>query len=165
MMKQMKSLATPTPSSRLETFAKRLVELLPQLIRGLAQRESNLLSKGEITLPQLWALEYLSREGAVPMNRLARFLKISRPNATHLADRLIAQGLIRRIANPMDRRMVQLTLTPKGERALRTIWDQKRRMIEEIFGQLKEEERWRYLKTIERVVEILRQKEGKEPVR
>jgi DNA-binding MarR family transcriptional regulator len=82
-----------------------------------------------------------------------------------LADRLIAQGLIRRIANPMDRRVVQLTLTPKGERALRTIWDQKRRMIEEIFGQLKEEERWRYLKTIERVVEILRQKEGKEPVR
>lgn len=145
----------PAPSSDLRQFGQRMIELLPQMIRGFAQRESNHLSRGKITLPQLWVLECLSRQTNSPMNTLARFLRISRPAATHLVDRLIAQGLVGRAGDPKDRRVVRVHLTSKGRRVLANIWDQKRRMLMEVFGQIEPTDRTQYLRILERVVEIL----------
>lgn len=143
------------PPLTLNQFGRRMVELLPQMIRGFAQRESNYLSRGKITLPQLWVLEFLSRQGISRMNELARFLRISRPAATSLADRLISQGLVDRAGDARDRRVVQLSLTPKGKRILGEIWDEKRRMLLQVFGQIPTVDRFQYLRTLERVVAIL----------
>ena len=140
-----------------EQFGDRMIELLPQLIRGLAQYEHNYLSRGEITLPQLWVLEYLSRHGNSPMNSLAKFLKISRPAATGLIDRLIVQGLVRRQGDKHDRRIVRVTLTAKGKRIISDIWDQKRRTIMKVFGQISPSDRMQYIAILERVVTRLTQ--------
>lgn len=138
-----------------ERFGQRVVTLLPQMIRGFARRESNYLSRGKITLPQLWVLEHLSRASDRPMNELARFLGISRPAATGLADRLIAQGLVRRREDPRDRRVVRVNLTPKGRKIQANLWEQKRRMLVEVFGKISPPDRAQYLATLERVVAIL----------
>ena len=138
-----------------EQFGKKMVELLPRLVRGIASRESNYLSKGKITLPQLWALEYLSREGDRPVNELARFLRISRPAATGLTDRLISQGLIRRQGDSRDRRVVQIGATPKGKRIVAHIWTQKSRMFAEFFEPISEPERAQYLAILQKVVKNL----------
>lgn len=139
----------------IDQFGKQIVVLLPRMIRGFARRESNYLSKGKITLPQLWVLEYLSRNQEAPMNQLAQFLRISRPAATGLADRLIAQGLVSRQGDLRDRRIVRVALTPKGARILSNIWDQKRRMLQEVFGQIPASDRDRYLAILEQVSKIL----------
>ena len=134
---------------------------MPQLIRGFARQEHNYLSRGEITLPQLWALEYLARRQAssrrcvCPMNELARFLDISRPSATGLIHRLIRQALASRQHDTRDRRVVRVGITTKGLRILKEIWDQKRRTVTAVFGQLSAADRTQYLATLERVVEIL----------
>ncbi|MEI7998127.1 MAG: MarR family transcriptional regulator, partial [Candidatus Omnitrophota bacterium] len=77
-------------------FSKRMIELMPACIRGFHSYESNYLSQGHISLPQFWALEYLSRQGPTLMNEIASFLNISRPAATGLIDRLIASKLVSR---------------------------------------------------------------------
>lgn len=136
-------------------FGERIVVLLPRMIRGFARRESNYLSEGRITLPQLWVLEYLSRNKEAPMNQLARFLRISRPAATGLADRLIAQGLVSRQGDLRDRRVIRVALTAKGAKILSNIWNQKRRMLQEVFGQIPAADRARYLAILERVTKIL----------
>ena len=138
-----------------EQFGNRMIELLPQMIRGFAERESNYLSRGKITLPQLWVLEHLSRREVCPMNELARFLRASRPAATGMADRMIVQGLITRQDDPKDRRVVRIRLTAKGHRILKTIWDQKRRMLVEVFGRISPQRREQYLMTLGQVVQIL----------
>ena len=132
-----------------------MITLLPQLIRGFARRESNYLSRGKITLPQLWVMEHLSRRKECPMNELAGFLRISRPAATGLADRLIAQGLVSREGDRADRRIVRVNLTPKGRKILTHIWEQKRRMLVDVFGRLSAQDRARYLAILEQVVEVL----------
>ena len=132
-----------------------MVELLPQMIRGFAQRESNYLSRGKITLPQLWVLEYLSRQGDADLNEIARFLRISRPAVTSLVDRLISQNLVGRAGDPADRRVVRVHLTLKGKRVLADIWDEKRRMLMEVFGKIPPPDRTQYLHTLEQVVAIL----------
>ena len=141
----------------LDRFGRRMIALLPQLVRGFHRHESNYLSRGEITLPQLWALEHLSRQpGGCPMNALAKFLRVSRPAATGLINRLIAQRLVRRAHDVVaDRRIVRVAITAKGQQILDNIWEQKRRMIVDVFGQISPRDRAQYLSTLERVVAIL----------
>ena len=145
----------------IEAFARRMVELLPRLARGLARHEHNSLSRGDITLPQLWALEHLSRHDVgCPMNELARALSISRPAATGLIDRLIVQKLARRMSDHQDRRIVRVAITAKGQRILTNIWEQKRRTITSVFSQISPDDRAQYLTTLERVVRILTEQES-----
>ena len=139
----------------IDRFGQRMVALLPQMLRGFARRESNYLSRGKITIPQLGTLEYLSARRESPMNELARHLGVTRPAVTGLVDRLIAQGLVNRQGDPRDRRVVRVHLTPKGRRVLDNIWSQKRRMLQQVFGRISPADRSQYLGTLERVVEIL----------
>ena len=145
----------------IDRFGQRMIALLPRMLRGFARRESNYLSRGKITLPQLGVLEYLSSRRESPMNELARHLGVTRPAATGLVDRLIVQGLVSRQGDRADRRVVRINLTPKGRRVLDNIWNQKRRMLQEVFGRLSPADRSQYLATLERVVEIL--SEGGKP--
>ena len=139
----------------IDRFGQRMIALLPRMLRGFARRESNYLSRGKITLPQLGAMEYLSARRESPMNELARHLGVTRPAATGLVDRLIVQGLVSRQGDRTDRRVVRINLTPKGRRVLDNIWNQKRKMLQEVFGRLSPADRAQYLATLERVVEIL----------
>ena len=144
----------------IERFGRRMIELLPQLVRGFARHEHNDLSRGKLTLPQLWALEHLSRQArGCPMHALSQALGISRPAATGLMDRLIAQGLARRVEDPKDRRIVRVISTAKGQRVLANIWEQKRRTLIAVFGQISPSDRAQYLLTLEQVVNIL----GRQP--
>lgn len=146
----------------IKQFGRQMVTLLPQLIRGFARHESNYLSRGKITLPQLWVLEYLSRKGTgCPMNEIAQFLSVSRPAMTGMVDRLIAQGLVRREGDAKDRRIVRISMTPKGQKTIAHIWNQKRKMITEVFGQIAPSDRTQYLATVHKVVRILSQKDPK----
>lgn len=140
----------------LDRFGRRMIELLPQLVRGIARHEHNSLSRGEITLPQLWALEHLARRaGGSPMQELARALGISKPAATGLIDRLIAQQCVHRGRDSQDRRVVRAAITPKGRRLLAGIWEQKRRAITSVFGHVSPSDRAQYLAILERVVASL----------
>lgn len=142
---------------RTESFSRRMITLLPQLIRGISRYESNSLSRGEITLPQLWALEYLAQHDGCPMHELARALAVSRPAATGLVNRLTAQRLVTRAHDTADRRLVLLSITAKGDRIRRNIWEQKRRAIARVFGSLPATDRAQYLAILERVAQRLSQ--------
>ena len=136
----------------IERFSRRMIELMPQMIRGFARHEHNSLSRGEITMPQLWLLEHLARQPqSRPMHELSRFLNVSKPAATGLIDRLIGQQLVRREPDARDRRIVRIAITAKGRRVLASIWDQKRRMIVEVFGQISPPQRAQYLSILEQV--------------
>ena len=141
-------------------FGQRMIALLPRILRGFTRRESNYLSRGRITIPQLGVLEQLSRQKEVPMNELARGMGVTRPAATGLVDRLLSQDLVSRRGDPADRRVIRVSLTAKGRRVLNGIWSQKRRMIQEVFGRLPAGDRAQYLATLEKVVEILSEEPG-----
>ncbi len=136
-------------------FSRRLVELFPQLGREIARHEHNSLSRGQLTLPQLWALEYLSRRQGCPMHEIAGALGISQPAATGLIHRLITERWVRREHDTQDRRIVRITITPRGRRLLQNIWEQKRRAISHIFSQVSPADRAQYLAILERVVQTL----------
>lgn len=52
---------------------------------------------------------------------LARYLLIKHHTAGELVGRSVAGGLVRRVPDPSDRRVVRLALTPRGARTLGSI--------------------------------------------
>lgn len=74
------------------------------------------LAKYELTATQYVALRYLRLHERPTGGELAEGLRISHAAATKLVDRLEARGLVRRGADPGDRRVLSLELTPQGKR-------------------------------------------------
>jgi len=138
----------------IEEFAGRVIELSPQIIRGFKQYENNYLTRGEITLPQFWALDYLDRNGKTKMNNLAKCLKISPSGTTGLIDRLMAQGLVARKDDSSDRRIVWIELTAKGRGIIKSINKQKSETLIKVFGEISPKDREHYLNILEQVVKI-----------
>jgi DNA-binding MarR family transcriptional regulator len=76
------------------------------------------LSAVGLSLPKLAALTALSEAGeSMPLSQLAERLSCVKSNITQLVDRLEADGLVMRSADPNDRRGRLAVLTPAGRDA------------------------------------------------
>ena len=117
-----------TAAWRAQTIA-RVVELRPAVLSLM--RESvpdELQGFGQATGRQLQALARLPRYG-MTMGELAAFLRVTGAAASVLADRLVAQGLAVRHADPADRRIVKLAPTPEGMALAERYRDNQRRVV------------------------------------
>ena len=85
-----------------------------RLLAGGLPEETVSLLDYDLTLQQLRAFAVVFARGQAPVNQVADALGV-RPNvATGIVQRLVDRGLIERHEDPADRRVRQLTVTPKG---------------------------------------------------
>ncbi len=66
----------------------------------------------------LQLLLHIKKDSGKPMHYYGQKLLISKPNMTTLADKLIKEGLLKRQTDEKDRRIINLMITPKGEKFL-----------------------------------------------
>ena len=66
----------------------------------------------------LMLLRYQSENGRINQTRLGNMLLIHRSNITGIIDRMEKAGLVRRIADPEDRRINYIEMTEKGKETL-----------------------------------------------
>jgi DNA-binding MarR family transcriptional regulator len=69
----------------------------------------------------LLALKGLPKHLTATIGNLAERLQLRHHSAVELIDRLEARGLVRRQRSEKDRRVVQIGITPRGERVLREL--------------------------------------------
>jgi len=70
---------------------------------------------GAVTFQQMHALHVIARRSGVTMGELAGCLEAaSLSSATQMADRLVKLGLVERMSDPGDRRLVRVTLSPRA---------------------------------------------------
>ncbi|MCX5680879.1 MAG: MarR family transcriptional regulator [Candidatus Omnitrophica bacterium] len=143
-----------------EQFCARIMELMPQIMRGVTRHENNYLSQGKITLPQYSILRYLFNEGENAMSSVAEVLSVSKPSATGTIDRLIAQGLVSRRHDEKDRRIVWITITARGKKVVSDVLKQKQKTMVKIFGSLSSADRVRHLQLFEQIAKILNTSSG-----
>ena len=86
---------------------------------------------------------------------LARTLRLDPARVTHVADRLVARGYIKRAVDPRDRRCWRLHLTPLGRQRLEEGRADVRAAMEALLGGLTEEERTGLLRGLEGVRRLL----------
>ncbi len=96
-----------------------LIAMLHTAYAAQASVEAKLSSVG-LSLPKLLALRALFEAGEpLPLGQLAERLSCVKSNITQLVDRLEADGLVARRADPRDRRTKRAALTAAGRKACR----------------------------------------------
>jgi DNA-binding MarR family transcriptional regulator len=131
------------------------MELMSQIMKGAVHQEHNYLTRGKITIPQFWVLEYLSSRGLSRMSDIAAILKVSKPAATGIIDRLLLAQLVKRSFDTRDRRVIWIAITSKGEVIIENIKRQKYRTLVTIFSKISSTERNQYLHILEEIVKIV----------
>ena len=111
--------------------------LLQELIRMFRHHTPVLHTNfGELTHLQLHALFLIRAHQPVRMAKLALDLHMSAPSATALVERLVASGWTKRTPDPLDRRVVQLSLTNHAEHVLYSFHKQKAARFKQLLAHL-----------------------------
>ena len=90
------------------------------------------------SLPRFDLMAQLDRQpGGMKMRELSRRLMVTGGNVTGLTDRLVAEGLVERLADPQDRRATTVRLTPEGRRQFQTMAQAHEGWVVELMGGLR----------------------------
>jgi DNA-binding MarR family transcriptional regulator len=106
---------------------------------------------GEHSVSMIAALGSLNSHGPLTLSELAEAEGMSRPSVTVLAAALLDQSLIAKEADPSDRRVVRIHLTPSGKRALDQSRTRRNAFLAKRLGSLNVDD----LRTLDRAATIL----------
>jgi DNA-binding MarR family transcriptional regulator len=91
-----------------------LAYLIASANKQLEDELQERLREERIPIEQLRVLEALAARDALPMGELAAQALLEPTTLTKMIDRMIADGLVMRTADPQDRRRVLVMLAPAG---------------------------------------------------
>lgn len=95
---------------------------------------------GPISLVHLQVLMLLDDEGAQAMHALAEALDVSQASATGIVDRMEQRGLVSRLRDEADRRVIRVELTASGRQLLAAIAAERRERLAVVLADLSDEE-------------------------
>lgn len=106
----------------------------------------------EISLPQLHVLVTLQENGPMMVSELAQLFRISPPSASSLVDRMEEHGLVQRLRDVDDRRVVHVEISDYGRGVVEDAIGMKRDHIHRLLAVMSERE----LRDVHRGIEAVR---------
>jgi len=113
-----------------------LADAFGAVARQLRDKSAETLAPWDITPAHLRALRTLSRHGTMRLSELSDHLQIAPRTATEVADALQARDLVRRRADPGDRRATLVEVTEHGASVLGEIRAARGTEAGRVFGRL-----------------------------
>ncbi len=117
-----------------------ILELQDEIVQRRAVWDSAPWLELNMSTPQLKALLLISDEEAIRMRELARKLGGSFSNATVLVDRLVDRGLVERLMDPDDRRVVLVRATGEGQALIEQLVTSWRALSESVLDAMDAED-------------------------
>ena len=133
-----------------EALATRFVEAMDRMRAGMRSRSPVTWVEPELTMPQARTLFFLG-QGPKRMGDISAYLDRGMPSATSMIDRLVKKGLVERVEDPVDRRVVVCRLNALGEEVLEKFAQIGHMRLEALASALTMEE----LETVVPAIEIL----------
>ena len=90
----------------------------------------------EVSLPQLHVLMRLQESGPTMVSELAHALGTSIPSASSIVDRMEEHGLVDRVRNEIDRRVVHVSISERGRAVVEEFGGPKRVQLQRLLGTL-----------------------------
>jgi len=128
---------------------------LRRIIKSLQDYSQKVSSHFGITGPQLWVLKTIYQNGSLPLGELSKRMYLHPSTLTAAVDRLEKKGYVLRNRIEKDRRVINVQLTPEGNRlAKRAPKPIQGKMI---YGlrKLKKDELFLIYRSVEKLVEIM----------
>jgi DNA-binding MarR family transcriptional regulator len=113
-----------------------LSEAFWNVARRLREMSQETLAPWDITPAHLRALRTLKRRGTMRLSELSEHLHIAPRSTTEVVDALESRGLVRRQADPGDRRATLVEVTDQGVAILDAIRAVRGTEAERVFGRL-----------------------------
>ena len=92
------------------------------MVRVLLHRLQPIVESEGISKGQFMAMHVLSNVSVASVNDVARHLAVSAPSMCVTVDQLEEAGLVTRNRSSRDRRTVEVSLTPKGQKVEARVW-------------------------------------------
>ncbi len=102
---------------KLEAIADDILESIPVFLRRMSRGTSRNGPKKHD--PSIFVLHAVWKHGPVAMSEIGKHMGVSKPYMTMLVDRLISEGLVERVSDSRDRRIVRVEVTEKGKEAVK----------------------------------------------
>lgn len=93
-----------------------------------------------ITFSQVKTLHFIEGKKNLTMKELADELNITPPSVTSLIDPFVLHGLVKRVYDPSDRRIVRLALTAKGKTYLTEHYKTMKQKMEKLVANLNQQQ-------------------------
>ncbi|MBN2453189.1 MAG: MarR family transcriptional regulator [Candidatus Omnitrophica bacterium] len=135
----------------LSEFADRVGKIMPVIMKDFMKHQAAVFYKMDVTMPQFFVMEHISRCGDCRMGELAKFINVTTAAMTGLIDRVVRDGYVSRFSDPKDRRIVKVKLTPKGAKVVGEAMKHRREAAIRMFSMISQEDREQYLKILTRI--------------
>ena len=132
-------------------YLSKLERLSPILVRGLRLLASVEALGQDYSFSQTMILQALLVHRRSRMNDLARYLGLTKANASGLVDRLVKKGLIARRQGKDDRRVVIVYLTAKGQKIARGLAKVHRRGLTKMMRRVRQRDLKVFIETLEQM--------------
>lgn len=129
----------------------RLEDLLLAFRRRIFDACKKDAMKYELTIPQIEILKFLEVNKSASMKLIADHLKITPPSATVMVAEMEKKGLVKRVSEKEDRRVVAIILTAKAEKFHKAMHERKHTVFHSMMERLTSADK----KSLERIINIL----------
>jgi DNA-binding MarR family transcriptional regulator len=96
-----------------------VMQSLRRIMKSLQDYSREVSSHYGITGPQLWVLKTIYQSGSLSLGELSRAMYLHPSTVTGVVDRLEKKRYLLRDRNAEDRRVVKVSLTPKGNQVVK----------------------------------------------
>lgn len=138
-----------------KTTVDRHVAEIEELLRTvgtiLKKRGRDILSNFEITPPQFDALLVLREYGELTMGELCNKMFLACSTATDLIDRMERNGLIERVRDTADRRVIRLKVLPKGSSVIDEVLEARRGYLATVLSEIDVADKERLIQSLEQI--------------
>ncbi|WP_372846922.1 MarR family transcriptional regulator, partial [Pontiella sp.] len=139
-----------------EQFIEFMSEALPELVSSVMCEDTGAVAKGDISMPQFWALHYIDQLGELTVNQLASELNRSKSSTSALLQRLEKSGMIKRERGTQDQRVVHISLTAKGKKLVDRLVANRKQGIRKTYSTLTPTERTQHMQMIQKIMKHAR---------
>ncbi|HYF96106.1 MAG TPA: MarR family transcriptional regulator [Symbiobacteriaceae bacterium] len=115
----------------------------------LKKREREILAGYGVTPPQFEALLTLREFGALTMGELCEKMFLACSTATDLVDRMERNGLVERVRDKADRRVVRLRVLEKGEQVADEVTAARQAQLATVLAPVSLEDKERLIQSLE----------------
>ena len=137
-----------------EQKALELNQHINVLIERFVYAEATMGPSAELSRQEIIALRLLGFHGQRTMTNLAEEAGVAPATMTGIVDKLVARNLVGRQRSAEDRRVVEVTLTPKGEEAFADSVELHMRLAREMLLAMNEQEQDVMLATLRKITGV-----------
>ena len=107
-----------------------------------------------INAPQLRAMAAFDENIQYTMGELCKISQVTMPSMTEMVDKFVARGIVERVRDTRDRRVVKVILTDKGKKAHKKIMTSRDKGLIEMFEKLSGNDLDALMKSLTKVTAI-----------